>query len=284
MRQRRPSGVGCSSGVGRCFKPSWEQANSIAFRRDCTIIFCRGGPNRTASGAYTKDSGSTYEYRTLISKAEDSSGGNLGYVDVETKDYSGTTLTKERHYFHGSAKVPTGQPPYDYSRWKDGKEWKTERVEFGQPDELRLPDQSYERPEPRGLHTIRLLPGQAGECPGCERHGQQPGLQRHFGSDDAVGARGQSIAVKTQITIAYDDTNRTVTTTSDRDSYNDNLLQKKSVYDGLGRTWRAGVYEGSTLGWSIVDTEFDALGRACRTSNPYRASGELRLWRRWKIE
>ncbi|MBS1786920.1 MAG: RHS repeat protein [Acidobacteria bacterium] len=73
-----------------------------------------------------KDSGSTYEHRTLISKAEDSSGGNLGYVDVETKNYSGTTLTKERHYFHGSAKVPTAQLPYDYSQWKDGKEWKTE--------------------------------------------------------------------------------------------------------------------------------------------------------------
>ena len=73
-----------------------------------------------------KDSGSTYEHRILISKPEDSSGGNLGYVDVETKNYSGTTLTKERHYFHGSAKVPTAQTPYDYSKWKDGKEWKTE--------------------------------------------------------------------------------------------------------------------------------------------------------------
>ncbi len=79
-------------------------------------------------------------------------------------------------------------------------------------------------------------------------------------------------AVKTQATISYDDSTRTVTTTSDRDSFNDNLLQKKARYDGLGRTWRAGVYEGASLGWSIVDAEFDALGRAYRASNPYRAS------------
>ncbi|MEP7338923.1 MAG: hypothetical protein ABI977_14405, partial [Acidobacteriota bacterium] len=34
-----------------------------------------------------KDSSSTYEHRTLISKMEDSSGGNLGYVDVEMRGY-----------------------------------------------------------------------------------------------------------------------------------------------------------------------------------------------------
>lgn len=80
-----------------------------------------------------KDSGSTYEHKTLISKAEDSSGGNLGYVDVEMRGYGspGTLLTKERHYFHGSAKVPTAQLPYDYSRWKDGREWKTEAQNTG---------------------------------------------------------------------------------------------------------------------------------------------------------
>ena len=42
-------------------------------------------------------------------------------------------------------------------------------------------------------------------------------------------------AVKTQVTFSYDDANRTITTTSDRDNFNDNLLQTKIRYDGLGR-------------------------------------------------
>ncbi len=49
-------------------------------------------------------------------------------------------------------------------------------------------------------------------------------------------------------------------------------LEDYVIYDGLGRTWRSAHYEGnvtSSASWSVSDTEFDALGRIRRTSNPY---------------
>jgi YD repeat-containing protein len=77
-------------------------------------------------------------------------------------------------------------------------------------------------------------------------------------------------AERRQTTITYDDTNHVITTTSDRDAFNDNILTSKSYYDGLGRRWRGAAYEGST--WTIKDTLFDALGRVSQVSNPYRAA------------
>ncbi|MGE0882088.1 MAG: hypothetical protein AB7P14_00965, partial [Blastocatellales bacterium] len=82
-------------------------------------------------------------------------------------------------------------------------------------------------------------------------------------------------SVKRQTTIVYDDTNRRITTSGDRDTYNDNILTGRAYYDGLGRTWRSATYEGNTGAgntWSIADTQFDALGRVWQVSNPYRAA------------
>ena len=73
-----------------------------------------------------------------------------------------------------------------------------------------------------------------------------------------------------QTTITYDDANRVITTTGDRNAFNDNILTSKSYYDGLGRTRRGAAYEGTT--WTITDTQFDALGRVSQVSNPYRAA------------
>ncbi len=98
--------------------------------------------------------------------------------------------------------------------------------------------------------------------------------------DDALDRPTQSIqarykvgvgvpAERRQTTITYYDWNRAITTTSDRDAFNDNILYTVSYYDGLGRTWRGAAYEGST--WTIKDTQFDALGRVSQVSNPYRA-------------
>jgi RHS repeat-associated protein len=82
--------------------------------------------------------------------------------------------------------------------------------------------------------------------------------------------RAEGTTVQSQTTIQYDDSSRLVTMTSDRDTFNDNILTSKSYYDGLGRTWRRAGYEGSI--WIITDTQFDALGRVSQVSNPYRAS------------
>jgi RHS repeat-associated protein len=77
-------------------------------------------------------------------------------------------------------------------------------------------------------------------------------------------------AEERQTTITYDDANHVITTTSDRDTFKDNILTGKSYYDGLGRMRRSATYEGST--WSIQDTQFDALSRVSQVSNPYRAA------------
>jgi RHS repeat-associated protein len=99
--------------------------------------------------------------------------------------------------------------------------------------------------------------------------------------DDALDRLTQSIqsrykvsvgalADKRQTSFIYDDVNRVITTTGDRDSFNDNILTSKSYYDGLGRTRRTAGNEGST--WTIKDTKFDALSRVSQVSNPYRAA------------
>jgi len=77
-------------------------------------------------------------------------------------------------------------------------------------------------------------------------------------------------AVRRQTSFIYDDANRVITTTNDRDTFSDNILIGKAYYDGLGRTWRSAAYEGAN--WTIKDTRFDELGRLSQVSSPYRAS------------
>ena len=107
--------------------------------------------------------------------------------------------------------------------------------------------------------------------------------------NDALDRPTQNItavgtAVQRQTLIRYNDTGSTngagdppysATTISDKDTYQEsnsgNGLKATARYDGLGRMWRKAAYEGSS-NWSITDTEFDALGRGKRVSNPYRST------------
>ena len=81
-----------------------------------------------------------------------------------------------------------------------------------------------------------------------------------------------------QTTFAYDDSGKTITTTSDRDVYNDTSHPLKSVilYDGLGRTFETHAYESNSA-YITTKQNFDALGRAYQSSNPYR-SGDTVYW------
>ncbi|MGH8595980.1 MAG: hypothetical protein ACREXT_04915, partial [Gammaproteobacteria bacterium] len=45
-------------------------------------------------------------------------------------------------------------------------------------------------------------------------------------------------------------------------------LDDYTLFDGLGRAWRAAHYEGPSS-WSASETKFDALGRVSQVSNPY---------------
>jgi RHS repeat-associated protein len=84
-------------------------------------------------------------------------------------------------------------------------------------------------------------------------------------------------ALQNQTTIAYDDTNRKITVTSDLRAMNDNRLKSESFYDGFGRTTETRKYDLTT--YSAVRTEYDALGRAYKSSNPFRpALSESPVW------
>jgi RHS repeat-associated protein len=84
---------------------------------------------------------------------------------------------------------------------------------------------------------------------------------------------------KSQTTFAYDDTSRVITTTSDQTTFNDPYpLKSQTIYDGLGRTIETRQYEGGT-NYIAVQTQYDALGRAYKTSNPFRPwQGESAIW------
>src|SRR5262245_26035223 len=88
--------------------------------------------------------------------------------------------------------------------------------------------------------------------------------------------RAEGASVQNQTTIQYDDINRIVTTTADRDLFDDNLLKSEVVYDGIGRTVESRKYETAS---SIiaVNTIYDALGRPSQVSNP-RRTGDPVLW------
>jgi RHS repeat-associated protein len=84
-------------------------------------------------------------------------------------------------------------------------------------------------------------------------------------------------ATKTQTIFDYDDEARTVTTTSDLNSFNDpNPLKSQIRYDGLGRTVESRQYEDNSA-YIAVTTNYDALSRAFQTSNPYRPGENILL-------
>ncbi len=101
------------------------------------------------------------------------------------------------------------------------------------------------------------------------------------------GIQAIGTAAAAQTLIVYNDSNsavngnpaRSITTISDKDTYQESNggagLKGVVLYDGLGRTWRQASYEGNTGGgntWLLTDIQFDAMGRAWKTSNPWRNS------------
>ena len=91
--------------------------------------------------------------------------------------------------------------------------------------------------------------------------------------------RAVSTAAQNQSIFAYDDPNRIVTTTSDRNTFNDPApLKSQLLYDGLGRTTETRLYEGGS-NYIATQTQYDALGRAFKTSNPFRPYlSETAVW------
>ncbi|MFN0140934.1 MAG: RHS repeat domain-containing protein, partial [Pyrinomonadaceae bacterium] len=91
-------------------------------------------------------------------------------------------------------------------------------------------------------------------------------LDRPTQSVTAVGT-----TFERQANIIYDETNRRIESKSDLNTLNDNLLKSESFYDGLGRTTEARKYEDNG-GYVATQTQYDALSRPHRQSNPFRPS------------
>ena len=89
--------------------------------------------------------------------------------------------------------------------------------------------------------------------------------------------RAIGTGAENQTSFDYDDPNRTVTTTSDRDSNTDGGLVSKAVYDGFGRIKETRQYEGGT-NFILIEQQYDALGRSSQISNPYRPLSETAVW------
>jgi RHS repeat-associated protein len=90
--------------------------------------------------------------------------------------------------------------------------------------------------------------------------------------------RAVGTGIENQTSFSYDDVNRVVTATSDLNSLGDNVLTNKRLYDRLGRTIEIRTYEGGT-NFIATQQQYDALGRAFKTSNPFRPwQGETAVW------
>jgi RHS repeat-associated protein len=93
-----------------------------------------------------------------------------------------------------------------------------------------------------------------------------------------IRAANLSSPPKNQTTFVYDDVNHTVTTTSDLNTFNDLYPLKTQVfYDGLGRSVETRQFEGAS-NYIAVQTQYDAMGRAFKTSNPFRSQSESASW------
>ena len=90
--------------------------------------------------------------------------------------------------------------------------------------------------------------------------------------------RAIGTGVENQTTFAYDDTLRIITSSSDRDANNDNLLVSKVLYDQMGRTIEKRQYEGGT-NYIVTQIQYDALSRPFKSSNPFRPwQSETAVW------
>jgi RHS repeat-associated protein len=73
-----------------------------------------------------------------------------------------------------------------------------------------------------------------------------------------------------QLTTSYDETNNIVTSTSPIDSTHS--ASQMAAFDGLGRTVNTTIKDASGTPYSIVQTQYDPVGRLYKSSNPFTGS------------
>ncbi|MDX6500664.1 MAG: hypothetical protein QOG23_3924 [Blastocatellia bacterium] len=95
-----------------------------------------------------------------------------------------------------------------------------------------------------------------------------------FFYNDSLGRLTQMITAnnrpdqRNQKSVYFDDANRFVRIRSDLFNYGDNLVKSEGFYNSLGQMNETRTYEPG--GYVVVRSEYDALGRNVRTSNPFR--------------
>jgi RHS repeat-associated protein len=83
-------------------------------------------------------------------------------------------------------------------------------------------------------------------------------------------AANQAATLRSSTVFSYDNTNRIITTNSDRDAPGDGLLKSQLVYDGMGRTIESRQYE-TVASYITTKRSYDGMGRSNSVSNPYRS-------------
>lgn len=78
--------------------------------------------------------------------------------------------------------------------------------------------------------------------------------------------------LESQTLLSYDDDARTVTTHSDLNAANDQLLMSAEIFDGLGRTIE--IRRQTPQGNTRRITTYDGMGRIKRVTNPHRSVAE----------
>jgi RHS repeat-associated protein len=86
------------------------------------------------------------ESRQTYSRPENSAGDNLGYVIVDHLDAGGALLARQRHYFHGSPRSSFDGTPVSYSKWKEGREYRTESFDANGATLLQRSDTTWQQP------------------------------------------------------------------------------------------------------------------------------------------
>lgn len=92
-----------------------------------------------------------------------------------------------------------------------------------------------------------------------------------------ISGANRDVSLKRQTLFSYDEIGRTITTTSDFNSFNEANPQKsQTLYDGMGRTTETRRYE-NVNNFIATRQQYDALGRVFKVSNPFR-NGETPEW------
>jgi RHS repeat-associated protein len=110
-------------------------------------IYRRVVEKRTYVDGQGLTGGGTLEGKMTFSRPEDINGGNDGYVDVFSLNphANDAVMAHSRHFYFGSTRASWCREPKDYSKWQDGKEWRT-RVYNSTGAELQRIENTWQQP------------------------------------------------------------------------------------------------------------------------------------------